>query len=334
MTDPGALTDVPGLAVGHAASAAHTTGCTVVLPAEPCVLVADVRGGAAGTRETTAVHRLGPANRVDAIALCGGSTFGLAAVDGILQHLAEAGRGVQTGGGRVPRVPAAVLHDLALAPGGPRPDATLGRQACRSAGSPAPERGNVGAGVGATVGKIHGPEGWMKGGLGQASVRLPDGALVGALAVVNAFGDVVDPGTGQILAGARRPGTLELADSTRTFLTAGSLPERLEGISTTLVVLATDVALQVPELGLFGQAGHDGIAAVIRPSHTQLDGDVAFVLTTEARRGASLLRLLTAARRATELALQDAARAATSLVGVPAVRDLPAAVEGDRGSRV
>jgi L-aminopeptidase/D-esterase-like protein len=218
-----------------------------------------------------------------------------------------------------------VLYDLILAGPGQRPDAALGQAACAAAGREG-ERGNVGAGAGATVGKLFGDAGWMRGGVGTASLQLPGGVVMGALAVVNSFGDVVDPATGTILAGARRPGSGELVDTAVYAATAARLPERLEAWHTTLVGLATDADLPHGSLTLVTQAGHDGIAAAVRPSHTHLDGDTVFAVSTSGtERRVALLRILAAARRVTELAILDGVRSATSLEGLPAL--------GDRGAR-
>lgn len=295
----GDITDVPGVRVGHWTDAAGRTGCTVVLlPDAGAVAGVDVRGAAPGTRET---DLLAPANSVQAVhalLLTGGSAFGLAAADGVMRRLEERGIGVETGSGRVPIVPAAVLYDLGAGSPRSRPDATAGYRAAvaAEAGSPC-GRGPVGAGAGATVGKAFGDS--TPAGIGTASLRLVAGGTVGALAAVNALGDVVEE-DGSVKAG---PGTAArlLADSPP--------PAPTPGTNTTLVVLATDLALTKTQAHRLAVVAHDGLARSIRPVHTAFDGDTVFAASTGAVTHEQTLVLETAAAEVVARAVRDAVRA-------------------------
>jgi len=266
------LIDVPGIRVGHWTDPVGLTGCTVVLgPPDGAVASGDVRGGAPGTRETDLLQPGRLVERVHAVALCGGSAFGLAAADGVMAYLAERGVGMATDHAVIPLVPAAVVYDLGTGSAQARPDATAGRDACVDAepGSPC-GNGRFGAGTGETVGKLLGPQHRAPGGIGTASRLLPGGAVVGALAVVNAVGDVVDA-QGRVLAG---PGTVD------RLLEQGLPDPPLAGTNTTLIVVATDVALTKERAHRLAVVSHDGLAQAIRPVHTSYDGDTVFVLST------------------------------------------------------
>lgn len=274
----GRLTDVPGLRVGHAHDEAARTGCTVVLG--PFRGACDIRGLATGTREIETLSALHLVERVDALLLTGGSAFGLAAADGVMAWLeADGGYGFDTGVARVPLVPAAVIFDLAVGAPDRRPDAAMGRAACEAAGAEVGE-GPVGAGAGATVGKALGPGGSMPGGVGTAS-RREGGFTVGALAVVNAMGDVLD-GQGRIVAGTRSPEG-GFADSARLARQGGGGPLPPPGTNTTLCVVATDAPLDRPALRALARAGSTGQARRLSPAHTPFDGDVTFAVSTAAR---------------------------------------------------
>ncbi len=272
----GRLTDVPGLLVGHASDDAARTGCTVVIG--PFRAAADIRGSATGTREIEALSPLHLVERADAILLTGGSAYGLAAADGVMAWLEERGRfGFDTGVARVPIVPAAVLFDLATGRADRRPDAAMGRAACEAAGAAVPE-GRVGAGTGATVGKVRGPGHAMPGGVGTASVAA-SGYTVGALAVVNALGDVRD-GHGRIIAGARTDDG-SFADSAAVVRAgAAGPPMTPPGTATTLCVVATDAPLDRAALLGLARAGSTGQARRISPVHTPFDGDITFAIST------------------------------------------------------
>lgn len=255
------ITRVPGIRVGHWTDPVGLTGCTVVLCPPGTVGSGEVRGGAPGTRETDLLRPGTLVQEVNAILLTGGSAFGLAAADGVMRYLEERGMGFDAGVARVPIVPAAVLFDLGVGDPRARPGPDAGYAACAAAGEEVAE-GNVGAGTGATVAKLHGPQHGVKGGLGTAS-RQEGELVVGALAAVNAMGEVLDEG-GQVLAGAR--------------VAEGEPPEL--PMNTTLVVVATNARLSKDRARLLALAAHDGIAGAIAPAHTMWDGDTAFALAT------------------------------------------------------
>jgi L-aminopeptidase/D-esterase-like protein len=271
---PGNLCDVPGVLVGHATDFEGLTGCTAVLFEEPYAVVGvDVRGSSPGTRETDRLGPTGTVRRTHALLLTGGSAFGLAAAEGVVGLLEERGVGLDVGVVRIPLVSAAVLFDLATGSPAARPGPEMGYEAASSAKSEDFAQGSVGAGTGATVGKALGLERAMKGGLGSASVVLEDGLVVGALAAVNAFGEVRDPQTGEILAGPRlEDGTL--GDTVKL------LPEAVSrmrwGEDTTLGIVATNADLSKGQANKVAQMAHDGLARAIYPVHTTVDGDVVF----------------------------------------------------------
>lgn len=307
----GTLTSVPGLRVGHAHDRDARTGCTVVLG--PFRGAASVRGLATGTRELDALHPTHVVPLCDALLLTGGSAFGLAAADGVMGWLEERGVGFPTSAARVPIVPSAVLYDLSVGDPSVRPGPAMGRAAAGAAHDGPVEEGGVGAGCGATVGKLRG------GGTGEASgvgswVDAGEGPAVAALAVVNAFGDVVD-GRGRILAGAR-DGEGGFVDTERA-LREGDVPEGFGGASrenTTLAVVATDAPLDRTALGVLARQAGDGLARRIRPAATSFDGDVVFAVSTaaEARSPSpgELTALAARGARALEEAVERAVRAA------------------------
>lgn len=304
----GQLTDVPGLRVGHATDTEARTGCTVILG--PFRAAYDIRGIATGTRELEAISHLHPVERADAILLTGGSAFGLAAADGVVAWLEEQGGfGFDTGVARVPIVPAAVLFDLAVGRADRRPDAAMGRAACAAAAVEV-EEGAVGAGAGATIGKLLGPAGAMPGGVGTASATAA-GHTVGALVVVNALGDVLD-GAGRIIAGAR-DASGAFADSARLAREgrAGTWTAP-DATNTTLTVVATDAPLDRPALQLLARAGTTGLTRRTSPAHTPFDGDVTFAVSTAGRAGSVgpglLLALSVLAAEAVAEAVERAVR--------------------------
>ena len=310
------ITDVPGLLVGHASDESGGTGCTVVLaPPEGMPCTAFVRGRATGTRELDACRPDALAGRVHAILLCGGSAYGLAAADGVARWLAARGRGFPVGPGVVPIVPAAVVFDLA--PCGrfdARPDAAMGEAACDAAGREVAE-GSVGCGTGATVGKALGPGRAMKGGVGTWSVG-SGGVVVGAVVVVNCFGDVTD-GAGRILAGARSADG-GFADGA-AYLAGGGTPFGSPADAshqTTLAVVATNVALDRLALGGVARSAADGLARRIVPVGTAFDGDVVFACSAGQEAGAPL-QVEQLARLAVEAAVERAVRSARGRDGVP-----------------
>jgi L-aminopeptidase/D-esterase-like protein len=316
-SEHGSIVDVPGLQVGHFTLSERLTGCSVVLAPEGAVGAVDVRGAAPGTRET---DLLDPANLVDkvhAVLLSGGSAFGLDAASGVVRWLEEHDIGFETGYGRVPIVPAAVLFDLPLARPGDdpkaRPQAEAGYAACQAASTAQPAAGNVGAGAGACVGKLFGLDRCMKGGIGNASVRVGPW-VVGALVACNAVGDVIDPASGQVLAGARTADGTGLLDSQRALLAGERGKRPLPGTNTTIGVVATNATLTKAQAKRLAMSAHDGLARSIRPAHTPLDGDTLFALATGTEASSADLMLLTImAAEATALATLDAIRQAQSI---------------------
>jgi len=285
-----AITDIPGLRVGHAQDEDALTGCTVVLYEGGAVGGVDQRGGAPGTRETDAMHPLHLVNVVHAVVLAGGSAFGLDAASGAVRYLEERGVGFDVRVARVPIVPAAILFDLGVGRADVRPDPAMGYQACLNASPDPPAEGNVGAGTGATVGKILGMGQAMKGGIGTASLEIGGGVIVGAIAAVNVFGDVIDPSTGHIVAGARalRKGRLKIGQGpyfADTLQVMHSLVGRtILGFATrehtVIGVVATNAKLNKEQINKVAQMAHDGLARAVRPAHTMLDGDTIFAFAT------------------------------------------------------
>ncbi len=319
---PKGLTTVDGIKVGHYTLQERLTGCTVVLVENGAVAGVDVRGSAPGTRETDLLHPLNTVEQVQAIVLAGGSAFGLDAATGVVDYLEERGLGFDTGVAKVPIVPAAILFDLGVGDAQIRPTAECGYQAAVAAASgPVPE-GNVGAGAGATVGKLQGPEQAMKAGIGTAAFTLPNGLTVAALVAVNALGDIIDPSTGQIIAGIRTANGKGLAN-VRKLLQTGALSRAQAGKSTTLGVVATNARLTKVEVTKIAQMAHDGLARAISPVHTPFDGDTIFVLATGRHQAdAMLLTIGSLAADAVAEAVVRAARTARSIPGYPAARDL------------
>jgi L-aminopeptidase/D-esterase-like protein len=321
------ITDVAGIEVGHFTDSRRPTGCTVVLARGSAVGAIDVRGAAPGTRETDLLAPQNVVERVHGVLLAGGSAWGLDAAGGVMQWLDEQGIGLTVGPARLPLVPGAVLFDLPLGDQRIRPDAAAGYAACQAASRLTPAEGNVGAGAGAVVGKIFGIQRAMKGGIGSASVTV-DGVTVGAIIACNALGDVVDPDSGRVIAGARTPDGLSLLDARRALL-RGELPKpMLPGSNTTIGVIATDAVLTKMQAGRLATQGHDGLARAINPVHTLSDGDTLFALATgESGRTLGMMTLGAMAAEACTLAVLRAARTARGLhigdLHLPAAGELP-----------
>jgi L-aminopeptidase/D-esterase-like protein len=318
------ITDVHGVAVGHFTHPLRATGCTVVLCPQGAVAGVDVRGGSPGTRETDLLRPENTVDRVHAVLLSGGSAFGLDAAGGVMRWLEEQGHGFAVGAVRVPIVPAAVIFDLWHGDARIRPDAAAGHAACVAASMQPPLQGSVGAGAGATVGKLFGIERAMAGGVGAASVRVA-GVTVAALVVVNASGDVIDPRSGEPIAGARKSATSRQLFHTTQALLRGELPLRLQtGAATTIGVVATDAALDKAQCSKLASMAHDGLARSISPIHTPYDGDTMFALATGAAptAGAPLSLLGVLAAEVTARAVRHAVEHARSHPGCPAARDL------------
>ena len=289
------ISDVRGIQVGHAQDDEALTGCTVLLCRKGAVAGVDVRGGAPGTRETDLLNPINLVQKVHAVVLAGGSAFGLDAASGVMHYLEENKIGFNTGAARVPIVPSAILYDLNLGRADVRPDAAMGYRAAASASSAVPAQGNVGAGTGASVGKMFGPGLSMKAGLGTASMDIGGGVTVGALVAVNAWGDVLDPQTNEIIAGLRsgKVGPLRVGKKEDYFANTLTMLKNKGGrgllsltsrSNTVIGVVATDAKLTKAQATKVAQMAQDGLARTIRPAHTMFDGDVIFALSTGAKK--------------------------------------------------
>jgi L-aminopeptidase/D-esterase-like protein len=317
------IIDVPGVKVGHYTDYEAATGCTVILCQDGAVAGVDVRGSAPGTRETDSLRPMNLIQQVHAILLSGGSAFGLDAAGGVMRYLEERGCGFDIRGLKVPIVPAAVLFDLFVGDAKLRPGIEEGYQACLAATEDEVAEGSVGAGTGATVGKILGIVQATKGGVGTASQTLASGIVIAALMVVNAFGDVVDPATGSILAGPRRPDNQGFL-STLKLLKANKLAGSEIPLNTTIGVVATNASLNKEQVNKLAQMSHDGLARAIQPCHTMVDGDTIFALSlgegheTEV----DLSQLGALASEVVSMAIVRAIAKAEGLAGIPAAKDI------------
>ena len=319
------LTSLQGILVGHYTDDRRPTGCTVVLCPDGAVAGVDVRGAAPGTRDTDALSPSNTVQEVHGVLLTGGSAYGLDAAGGVMRWLEERGHGFQVGPAIVPIVPAAVIFDLwvddfsktrPVSTQNPRirPDAQAGYLACQAANSEPVQQGNVGAGAGATLGKLNGPDCAMKGGIGSASLCV-HGVTVAALVVCNALGDVFDPQTGKLLAGSRvSADSRDLLDIVKAQLNGHSISKPQAGSNTTIGVVATDAVLTKPQAHRLAQVAHDGLARSIRPVHTPMDGDTLFALGTgTSGKAADMMLLSTLAAEVTAMAVVNAVRAAKDL---------------------
>jgi L-aminopeptidase/D-esterase-like protein len=322
------ITAVPGIRVGHATNLDGLTGCTVVLCEKGAVGGVDQRGGAPGTRETDLLRPLHLVQKVHAVLLAGGSSYGLSAADGVMRYLEERDIGFDARVAKVPIVPAAILFDLDVGDPQVRPDAAMGYAACEAATDGTVAEGNVGAGTGATAGKILGPGRAMKSGMGTAATALEGGLIVGAVVAANPFGDLVDPTTGDILAGARKRGLLpssrsyELANTLLAMRTSVGKAVLQFTSSTIIGVVATNGRLTKEQANKVAQMAQDGVARAVRPAHTLFDGDTVFALATGEKRADVNLIGAYAAEMVAE-AIARAARAAEGVGDLPAWRDLP-----------
>jgi L-aminopeptidase/D-esterase-like protein len=319
------LTAVPGIKVGHHTMTERPTGCTAILVEAGATAGVDVRGAAPASAETDLLKPVNLVQQVYAISLSGGSAFGLDSRTGVMRYLDEKNIGFKAYGSiNVPIVPAASLIDLNVGNNPKiRPTADCGYRAAQAASTAPVAEGNVGAGTGATIGKSEGAGRAMKGGMGSAAIRMPDGLIVAALVAVNAAGDVIDPATGKVVAGVRTADGKSLADA-RALLTSGALkqPARL-GENTTLGVVATNATLTKTQATKVAEMAHDGFARAIYPSHTMGDGDMIFALATNAQSTpADVSRVGALAAQVVADAVVRAARQATSIPGYPAARDI------------
>ena len=319
------LTAVPGIRVGHAQDWQALTGCSVILCPPGTVGGGDQRGGAPGTRQTDALRPMHLVQEVHAVVLAGGSAYGLESATGVMRFLEADGVGMDVGVARVPIVPAAVLFDLNFGRSDVRPDAAMGYLAAQNASSAPVAEGNYGAGAGATVGKALGIEQAMKAGIGSASLDLGSGVVVAALAAVNAFGDIIDPTSGKIIAGARLPGETfsGFADTLQLFraLIGKKGLQFGRGENTVIGVVATNARLSKDHVNKVAQMAHDGLARTVRPAHTMLDGDTIFALAT-GEHEVDVNVIGAYAAEAFALAVLRAVHAAEPLGGLPTVASL------------
>jgi L-aminopeptidase/D-esterase-like protein len=311
MTLRNAITDVRGIEVGQAQDEGALTGCTVLLCRQGAVAGVDVRGSAPGTRETDLLDPVNLIDKVHALVLTGGSAFGLDAASGVMRYLEERNIGYSMGTVKVPIVPAAVLYDLGLGRADVRPDAAMGYRAAALASSDAPAEGNVGAGTGASIGKIRGMEYAMKAGIGTTSMNI-NGLIIGAIVAVNAIGDVVDPGSGLKIAGLRSGTTLEWLKSGQVQPTAQS--------NTVIGVVATNAKLTKTQATKVAQMAQDGLAQAIRPAHTMFDGDTIFALATD-EVDADVSMVGAFAAEVVAQAIVRSAKMAESAGGLPGLRN-------------
>jgi len=327
----GGLTDVDGIKVGHFTDSRRPTGCTVALCEKGAVAGVDVRGGAPGTRETDLLNPINTVQQIYGVVLSGGSAFGLDTASGVMRYLDEKGIGFHVGSIVVPIVPAAILYDLDLGDPKIRPTADSGYAACTAATTGAVAEGNVGAGAGATIGKLFGMQYAMKSGLGTASLRAgKSGLIVAALAAVNAAGDVYLPRTGELLAGARTPDGKRLRNSIAQ-LRAGErvLASESGQKNTTLAIVATNARLTKDQATKVAQMAQDGLARAINPVHTPYDGDTVFALATGTLDAAADSGAVGAlAAEVVAEAIVRAVLRATSLPGYPSQADFAAAAGG------
>jgi L-aminopeptidase/D-esterase-like protein len=318
------LTAIRGIKVGQVTLAERPTGCTVVLVERGAVAGVDVRGAAPGTRETDLLNPVNAVERVHAIVIAGGSAFGLDAASGVVRYLEEKGIGFKIGRAIVPIVPAAILIDLEVGASEKiRPTADCGYRAASAASDGDVQEGNVGAGAGATVGKLAGYARGMKGGVGTASIAVNTGLTVAALVAVNAVGDVIDPQTGRAIAGVRTPDGAAI-DDIKALVRSGARPRAAAGGNTTLAVVATNALLTKAQASKIAQMAQDGLARAIYPTHTMYDGDTVFALATGDVAAADVTTIGTLAADVVSDAIVRAVAAAKGIPGYPAARDLSA----------
>ena len=315
------LTAVPGIKVGHHTLSQRPTGCTVVLIESGATAGVDVRGAAPATRDTDLLNPSKMVEQIFGIALSGGSLFGLSTGDGVLRYLEEKNVGIVYGNRHIPIVPGASIFDLGVGDASVRPTADCGYRAAQAASASPVTEGSVGAGAGATLGKIAGMEHAMKGGAGSAAIHMPDGLIVAALVIANPLGDVIDPANGRIVAGARSANSREFADA-RKIVRAGT-PRGRSGDNSTIGVIATNAKLTKAQATYLAQMTDDGYARAIWPIHTMVDGDTVFAIATGTKAGEpDMIALGALAADVMATAVIRAATQAAGLPHLPAVHDL------------
>ncbi|OCQ53998.1 Peptidase family S58 [Photorhabdus australis subsp. thailandensis] len=316
----GTILDVPGIKVGHAEDELKQTGCSVIIFNDGAVCGVDVRGSAPGTRETELLDPINTVQKVNAVVLSGGSAFGLDSASGVMRYLEERKKGFDVGVAVVPIVPAAIIFDLNFGDSTVRPDAKMGYIAAQNASTNTFPSGNIGAGAGATIGKIAGFDKAMKGGLGTASVKLPGGLTVGAMVVVNAVGEIRDPKNGKTIAGACDEHG-HLIDLISYILENYKDHHVTQGTNTTIGIICCNANMNKSQMKKIAQMAHDGLARTIYPVHTMSDGDTIFAATTGGMDSSvNIVGMLAAEVMAA--AILDAVKSAKSKFGVRGYADL------------
>lgn len=323
----GSVTDVGGIRIGHFTDSRRPTGCTVMIFENGAVAGVDVRGSAPGTRETDLLNPIDTVQKINALVLTGGSAFGLDAASGVMRYLEENKMGFRIGSIVIPIVPAAVLYDLGVGDPRIRPDEQSGYAACQAASNTPPREGNVGAGAGATVGKMFGMQAAMKSGIGSASIRVgSSGLIVGAIVAVNAVGDVRDRKSGKIIAGARASDGQGFLDSMAQIVSGATLKELFgakAGGNSNIGIVATNAILSKSEVTKIAQMAHDGLARTINPIHTAFDGDTIFAAATStSATRADVTTIGSIGAEVMARAVNRAVRTASGIPGLPAHRDL------------
>lgn len=328
MTD--SITDIPGIKVGHASDFEGITGCTVVLCEKGAVAGVDQRGGGPGTREIALLNPVNHVEKVHAILLAGGSAFGLDAASGVMRFLEDNNIGYQTGVAKIPIVPAAILYDLNIGDPKVRPTPEMGYLACTNASGSSPDQGSIGAGTGATVGKLIGMNRATKSGIGCASIDLGGGVKVGAIVAVNAIGEVIDPGNGNIIAGVRANKATVFEQGKPVFSEALQIMKSIVGktllglaekANTVIGVVATNAKFDKAACTKLAQMAQNGLVRTIRPANTMHDGDTIFALST-GKKKANINIVGAFAAQAVQRAILNAVLEATSLGGIPAISEL------------
>ncbi len=317
-----AITDIKGVRVGHASDFDGVTGCTVIMFENPATGAIDLRGGGTSTRQIDSLLSHNTFGKIHAILLTGGSAYGLEASSGVMRYLEEKNVGLNVGYGMVvPSVPTAVIFDLGIGNGKIRPNARMGYEACVNAASKPPAEGSVGAGTGATVGKILGLDHSTKGGIGTVCYEFENGTIVGVLVVVNAFGDIVSREDGKIIAGVRDSRDVMTFAGTVNLFKKGVRFKLEESQNTTLAVVATNARFSKSELGRIANIAQTGLARVISPVHTVADGDVVIAVSSgEMEQDANVVGIIAA--ELTEKAILRAIETSESLGGIPSYSDI------------
>lgn len=318
----GSITDIKGIKVGHASDFEAITGCTVILFDKPALGSADLRGGGTSTRQIDSLLSHNTFGKINAVLFTGGSAYGLDASSGVMKYLEENNIGLHVGSGMfVPSVPTAVIFDVGIGDGTVRPDKKMGYRACLDAGAGSVEEGSVGAGTGATIGKLLGISRATKGGIGSGSCTLQSGVTVGVLTVVNAFGDIVSPENGEIIAGVRDSEEGGNFVGTVDLMKKGVVKEFEEALNTTLAVVATDAKLSKSELSRISIIAQSALGRVISPVHTAADGDLVISLSCgDLKADANAVGAVAAELLAD--AIVRASQESLSLGGIPSPRDL------------